>query len=385
MPNDELFLPVNPTILSRPDMIVNTPQDNWWGLISTVTTDDGNETTISWPLTWPWSRTKITLKYKDDFDAVTLTQYDTRTWEEKWKIHLYSEQSILEFKRFLNEATQLNLEGLWRSKLVYSNLTIDDSNIETQIRSWYEQNPEHCKEMLTHIIGSQGIIQGRDIWNLVDRIHQVNILKRIIDDDPDVFNELRLLYNKTQKEKLIEEYFKDNSWILWLSLDSVQYNKIDDSLRDLERIQEDVEWRPEHNFDILTESTTVNIVELKLPETKLFQSWIDSHNNPKWNPAFFEYVTQIQNYRRVLQEVWDSRRVPNWKKIISPNTYLIIWKKSDMSPDQIKVFEMYRKNLIEPKIYTYDELLERAERITRSQPSNVENIESEELNQDPPF
>ena len=215
------------------------------------------------------------------------------------------------------------------------------------------------------------MIQWRDIWTLIDRKTQVEVFQKIVNNSGAIFEELATKYSKTQHEKLIEEFLKDNSWILGLSLDSVQYNNIDDSLNDLKKIQEQIPGRPEHNFDILTETTVVNIVELKLPTEQLFNIWEDGHGNPKWNPKFFEHVTQIQNYKRVLEQVWDSRIVPQWKKIIFPNTWLIIGRKSDMSEDQLKVFDMYRKNIVEPKIYTYDELLERAKKIINTFPKKV--------------
>jgi hypothetical protein len=51
-----------------------------------------------------------------------------------------------------------------------------------------------------------------------------------------------------------------------------------------------------------------------------------------------------------------------------------------MNDSQKKVFDMYRKNTLEPKIYTYDQLLERAEKIVnrkelRNQPSEIVAIE----------
>ncbi len=373
------FLPTT-SKLANSNTIVNTPQESWW-LISTVTTEDWFITTIWWPTSWPWSRTQITLAYNSEFKSITMTQFDGI--KEKSKIHLYSQKSILELKRFLNEMTVLDLENLWKWKLVYSNASISDTDMSEYIKNWYNSDPIKCKDLLTQLIGWGDMIQGRDIWTLVDRKIQVEMFRKIVTDDKDIFKDLATKYKKIQHEKLIEEFLKDNSWILGLSLDSVQYNNIDDSLNDLKKIQEQIPWRPEHNFDILTETSVVNLVELKLPTEQLFNIWEDGHGNPKWNPKFFEHVTQIQNYKRVLEQVWDSWIVPQWKKIIFPNTWLIIGRKSDMNDQQLKVFDMYRKNIVEPKIYTYDELLERAEKIINILPKKV--IEAAVLIEDIPF
>lgn len=75
-------------------------------------------------------------------------------------------------------------------------------------------------------------------------------------------------------------------------------------------------------------------------------------------------------------------RIPDWKKIICPSTYLIVWRLSDMTDDQIKVFDMYRRNLYTPKIITYDELLERAEKIVNS---NNHERKQELMSDDLPF
>jgi len=263
---------------------------------------------------------------------------------------------------FLNSFREI--VDLWDFENSYSiiskNITIDN------ISEWYNENPSECQDLLVKLLSSKWQISWQDLQNLIDRKKQYHLFKWIVNEDEKIISLLKQKYNCSQTEKMIEHFLEDNSWILWLSLDAVQYNGIDNSLEDLKRIQEQVPWRPEHNFDILTETTVLNIVELKLVTTKLFNSWVDSHWNPKWNPNFFEYVTQIQNYKRVLEQIWDSWIVPHWKKIIFPNTYLIIWRLSDMTDEQIKVFDMYRKNLKEPKIFTYDELLNRAEKIANS-------------------
>lgn len=246
------------------------------------------------------------------------------------------------------------------------NITIDN------ISEWYEESPDICQDLLIKLLSSKWKLSWQDLQNLIDRKEQFRLFKWIVENNQIVINDLKTKYWTSQTEKTIENFLKDNSWILWLSLDSVQYNGIDETLDKIKRVQEQVQGWPEHNFDIVTETTVLNIVELKLADKKLFNSWLDAHNNPKWNPEFFEYVTQIQNYKRVLEQIWDSPLIPIWKKVIFPSTYLIVWKLSDMDENQKKVFDMYRKNLKEPKIFTYDELLERAEKIANSNDINLE-------------
>lgn len=356
----------NSAPLANPNTIVNTPTKDY-GLISTVTTEDGySETTISGPKSGTGSRTQVTLSYKgSDFNSIKFTQYDLYNGikTEKGNVHLYSKESLLELKRFLNEVITLDISNLKKGKLVYSNAVFLQDDITQHLQTWYDNDPDNCKNLLLKVLAVKGHVSGQDLQNLVDRRKQVEFLKRITNDDGTVFEELKTIYKKSQNEKLIEEFLKDNSWILGLSLDSVQYNGIDESLEAIKKIQEQVPGRPEHNFDILTETTTVNIVELKLPTEKLFNQGVDSHGNPIWNPLFFQHVTQVQNYKRVLEQIGDSGMLPSGKKIIFPNTFLVIGRLSDMKENHVKVFEMYRKNLIEPKIFTYDEILNRAERI----------------------
>lgn len=267
---------------------------------------------------------------------------------------------------------------LWEFENNYSviskNITIDN------ISEWYDESPDICQDLLIKLLSSKWKISWQDLQNLIDRKEQFRLFKWIVENNQTIINDLKIKYWTSQTEKTIESFLKDNSWILWLSLDSVQYNGIDETLDKIKRVQEQVQGWPEHNFDIVTETTVLNIVELKLADKKLFNFWLDSHNNPKWNPDFFEYVTQIQNYKRVLEQIWDSPLIPIWKKVIFPSTYLIVWKLSDMDENQKKVFDMYRKNLKEPKIFTYDELLERAEKI-----ANSNDIDLRESLEDLPF
>ena len=284
------------------------------------------------------------------FQRITFAKSDD--WcQEFWKM-------IWFLKSFKNIIDVWDFDGSF--SVISKDITIDN------ISEWYDEDPDWCKDLLVNLLSSKWKISWMDLQNLINRKEQCKLFQWIVSNDIDIINGLREKYGTSQTEKTIEKFLEDNSWILWLSLDAVLYNSIDESLKDLKRIQEQIPGRPEHNFDILTETTALNIVELKLPNEKLFNMVVDSHGNPKWNPNVFEYITQIQNYRRVFEQVWNSRLVPDWKKIICPSTYLIIWRLSDMTDDQIKIFDMYRKNLYAPKIITYDELLERAKKIVNS-------------------
>lgn len=287
--------------------------------------------------------------------------------QEFWKM-------IWFLKSFKNIIDVWDFDGSF--SIISKDITIDN------ISEWYDEDPDWCKDLLLRLLSSKWRISWMDLQNLINRKEQYEIFQWIVYDNSTIINKLKEKYGTSQIEKTIEKFLEDNSWILWLSLDAVQYNSIEESLKDLKKIQEQIPWRPEHNFDIVTETTVLNIVELKLPNEKLFNTSLDSHGNPKWNPNFFEYITQIQNYKRVFEQVWDSRLVPDWKKIICPSTYLIVWRLSDMTDDQIKVFDMYRRNLYTPKIITYDELLERAEKIVNS---NNHERKQELMSDDLPF
>jgi hypothetical protein len=310
---------------------------------------------------------------QDIANATTLTMsfyaYEKQTGKPIFSEKLNIEQ-IRELYNHLNQISIITDSSKSTSgkfiETTDKNITIDN------ISEWFDETPDVCQDLLIKLLSSKWKISWQDLQNLIDRKEQFSLFKWIVENDSTIINGLKTKYWTSQTEKTIEHFLEDNSWILWLSLEAVQYNWIDETLKDLKKIQEQTPWRPEHNFDILTETTVLNIVELKLVDKKLFNSWIDSHWNPKWNPDFFEYVTQIQNYKRVLEQIWDSWILPPWKKIVFPNAYLIVWRLSDMDENQKKVFDMYRKNLKEPKIFTYDELLERAEKIANSYNANIE-------------
>ena len=66
---------------------------------------------------------------------------------------------------------------------------------------------------------------------------------------------------------------------------------------------------------------------------------------------------------------------------VQPKGILIIGNLSELNSEAEKVsFELFRRNIANPEIITYDELLERAKFIVRNEETNIKEIEQDEEN-----
>ncbi|NJO91950.1 MAG: DUF4263 domain-containing protein [Chloroflexia bacterium] len=108
----------------------------------------------------------------------------------------------------------------------------------------------------------------------------------------------------------------------------------------------------------------VCIFEIKTPLKKIFDS-----KTPYRKPDIFHLgkeltggVVQLLDQRDNLQKDFHSVSKGKFDSF-TPKGVLIIGKISDLTPEQIKCFELYRNNLSNIEIITFDELAQRTELI----------------------
>jgi hypothetical protein len=124
-----------------------------------------------------------------------------------------------------------------------------------------------------------------------------------------------------------------------------------------------------------TEKFTV-VVEIKRPDTKFFDSGQYRSGVPFYSAELIQSVSQAQ----VNSRTWDtegSKRESDRELLaadhtntITPRSILIIGHTSELAGfDQKNAFELFRRNLRNPDIITFDELEERAKYIVSQTPA----------------
>lgn len=175
-------------------------------------------------------------------------------------------------------------------------------------------------------------------------------------------------------------FFKTNSWIFGYGLD---YRFLGILQREARLSDADVDGKNTVTSDFLLGSSHFTVVvELKLPTTPLFGTSINRSRAWSLSRELMDSVSQI-----LAQKVeWEvkSRREPQFTEggakidqhTRDPRAILVIGHTNQFNGSdreglhKAHTFELFRRNLRNVEILTYDELLERAEFIVKAAPQN---------------
>ena len=181
-------------------------------------------------------------------------------------------------------------------------------------------------------------------------------------------------------ERQWQAFFETNSWIFGYGLD---YRFLGILQREARVSGVDVDGKHTVTSDFLlgTSHFTV-IVENKLPTTPLFGSSVNRSHTWSLSRELMDGVSQIlaqkveweEKSRREHQFTEDGSRIHQLTR--DPRAILVIGRTDQFNGSdrealhKAQTFELFRRNLRNVEILTYDELFERAEFIVKAAPQN---------------
>jgi hypothetical protein len=249
------------------------------------------------------------------------------------------------------------------------------------IRAAYERVPERFAQLIS------ADILAADVIAIARRRQQVNDFRALLTDES-FFAERQCELNTTEREKVWQHFIELNPWVLGVGLSGQLLMSW--SNETLEQVVKGIKLGdPGKRVDALMRTAgKVNAMvfaEIKHHETHLLQGGprpsvgYKPHRSGCWavSSELSGGVTQIQQtvYRAVLEigeRVFDKdvegAETQRSTFVIRPRSFLIAGDLSQLCgtsggiiPDKLRSFELYRRNLYEPEIVTFDELLARAE------------------------
>lgn len=192
------------------------------------------------------------------------------------------------------------------------------------------------------------------------------------------------IYNEIDWQK----FFNENSWIFGYGLDYKFLNIIQ---REASVSGIDIDSKNEVKSDfLLGDNNFTVIVELKRPDTFLFEK--DKNRSESWQLskdltyAVSQILTQKAEWElNAEKKKYDNKGQPITQVTIDPKAILIIGHTEQFQGDtkenniKKKTFELYRRNLRNIDIVTYDELLARASFIVNNNKEEfINNINNSE-------
>lgn len=246
----------------------------------------------------------------------------------------------------------------------------------------------------------------RIIENLVRAGHGAEFWKTLAEAKPDVVKRLSYAQLHIERERALgifeshlakkdwdepqwEQFFYDNQWIFGYGL---RYQFLGILKRQAGYGGSTFKRTGEQKGEFLARTLGVEkftvVVEIKRPDTKIFQSgWTvaDGYRSgvPNYSPELVQAISQAQ----VNGRTWDtegSKRerdrellAADHTNTITPRSILVIGHTEQLSDfDKKNAFELLRRNLRSPDIMAFDELYERAKYIVaQTFPSTVEPTE----------
>jgi len=267
--------------------------------------------------------------FKIRYNTIQEVNFIDDKWNKKWTNDFYFEK----LSKVLEKETNVELE--YEKDDVFISLEIilrtDSKNIEEAVNKTINDLEKLLNKVEHSLNGLEGFFNAIELWNK----------------------------NKNQKsEAYWQKTFKKYSWILSLAINEptvIFNNEAFVGGKGLSNANGNV-------IDFVFKnriSDTCALIEIKTPQTKL--------TGKKYRNLFSistectGALNQLLNYRDSFQKDYYSL-VHNSKdnfEIISPRCYLIIGNHEKLNKIEKKSFELFRKNLSNVTVLTYDELFEK--------------------------
>lgn len=217
-------------------------------------------------------------------------------------------------------------------------------------------------------------IKGEDRIELLETIKKQKLSKEDLDilngrkEGLEIFR--RNLFEETNwDEKDWQKFFENNTWIFGYGLD---YKFLTIIQREAHVSNTDLDGKNSVITDFILGSNKFTVlVELKRPDTKLFDT--KKNRSESWSLSSYltnsisQILTQKAEWEIKSQtEQYDIDENPIRQRTIDPKTILIIGNsvqyEGETKTDKIKAktFELYRRNMKNVEIITYDELYQKA-------------------------
>lgn len=246
-----------------------------------------------------------------------------------------------------------------------------------QAENLVAENEELFAEVLRHSITKT------DIVAIAYRKRQLETFKKLLEDS-EYFSEVKAKKNCKNDEDLWQKFFEKNPWIFGYGLSYVYSSSLDE--KHLEQVVHGYHVAKNgKRVDALLKTkaivSTLCFVEIKTHKTSLLKS--SPYRVGCWAPSneLSGAVAQVQGtVSYAAEEIFgklpltDSSGFPTAEQVFNfnPRSFVVVGSLSQFSgehgvnQEQMRSFELYRRNTFQPEIMTFDELYERAKHIVEA-------------------
>lgn len=258
-------------------------------------------------------------------------------------------------------------------------LELDDKHIlehlvisEDEKRKFFRDN----REIVLEIFSNE--ITWADVATLAYRKRQLDRFEQLLEDHNYFDARVQELGNRGE-EAVWQEFFEDNPWIFGYGLNYIFTSRLDN--RKLEQVVAgSYLGQSGKRVDALMKTrgliSSLCFVEIKTHKTPLLHDR-SPYRTESWRVSteLAGGVSQVQKTaQKAVETIWTKLELSNAKGdptgeyafLYQPKAYLVIGSLEQFSTaagvneQKFSSFELFRRNIVNPEIITYDELFERA-------------------------
>jgi len=352
--------------------------------------------------TTPSERQEIkALFYEDtrEIKNLTIQRFTKRTGNPHKKTHFtFSGNSIDKLYTLIRIIKNLSLESGEKDRLddeLLDELIISDKNKKDFILNNMHLVRELTEKDITH----------SDLITLAYRKEQLNVFEGLLTDQ-DFFDQMKNEWGKRGIEPVWQHFFESNPWIFGYGLNYIFSSNISD--RKLEQVIAGFNFaKSGKRADALLKTrgliSSLCFVEIKTHNTELLKK--NSYRSECW-PVSDDLSGSISQIQRTVQRAITEIKTRIDIKtefgdptgeiafLYQPKSYVVIGSLEEfvtdfgVNEDKYSSFELFRRNLVNTEVITFDELFERAKFIVQHSEKHDEQVDYESdipIDDDVPF
>ena len=230
-------------------------------------------------------------------------------------------------------------------------------------------NEEGVKSLLNIIknINSEQLSEEnvKSLLNIIDGKVTNAQLEQLIKRDEDV-NKFKEMIENNKNEREFQKFFEENNWFLGNALRYDFLVRIQPEKRCKNNNEDGTKERYRIDFTGSKSSGYAVLVEIKTPKAKLIGG--KRNRNEKYYPisrGLSKGISQLQYYLNRYPHSEEDKKSDEKKSKVAPIRGILIIGKTPTDEDEKLSFELFRSDLHDIDIITYDELLKRAENIIK--------------------
>lgn len=243
----------------------------------------------------------------------------------------------------------------------------------------YEQ-PEIIPELIEEL--EKYNIKHEDIRGLAHKKEQLEIFRNMLESES-YFENRKLELNINKDELLWQSFFESNTWILGYGLNYIFNSELDG--KKLEQVTTGYDFNNSgKRVDLLLKTkgfiNSLCFGEIKTHRTSLIKKTAEPYRKGCY-PVSEELIGGISQIQKTVQKSIENIKTKTEMKdkygdltgeqlfLYQPKSFLLIGSLSEfvtenrINEDKFSSFELFRRNLYNPEIVTFDELYERATHI----------------------